>query len=42
MKSLSVLCVGGRGQPMLAGSSGGLMEPKSVTNKKAGTLAIAV
>jgi hypothetical protein len=31
MKSLSILCVGGRGQPMLAGGSWGRgMEPKNL------------
>jgi hypothetical protein len=35
MKSLSILYVGGRGQPMLAGGNGGGgMEPKKSTTKK--------
>ncbi len=45
MKSLSLLCVGGRGQPMLAGGSGrggGFMEPKKFTAKKGRPLAIQV
>ena len=41
MKSLFVLCVGGRGEPMLAGrSGGGVWSQKSVTNKKGWSLAI--
>jgi hypothetical protein len=40
MKTLSILCIGGRGQPMLAGGSGGGMEPKKSTHKKGGPLAI--
>jgi hypothetical protein len=37
--SISIVCVRGRGQPMLAGG-GGAMEPKKATNKKGGSLAI--
>jgi hypothetical protein len=35
MKSLSIICVGGRGQPMLAGRIGGVgMEPKKCDKKR--------
>jgi hypothetical protein len=41
IRSLSILCVGGRGQPMLAGmSGGGGVEPKKSTNQKGEPLAI--
>jgi hypothetical protein len=40
IRSLSVLCVIGRGQPMLDGGSGGVWSYKSQQIKKGGHLAI--
>ncbi len=38
MKSLFILCVGGRGEPMLAAGVGGGMEPKKCDKLKVGLL----
>jgi hypothetical protein len=38
MKSLSIFCVGGRGQPMLAGGSEGVWSQKIDIEKKVGLL----
>jgi hypothetical protein len=40
MKSLSILCVGGRGQPMLAGGNGGGGSRKSRQLTERGPLAM--
>jgi hypothetical protein len=40
MESLSILCAGGRGEPLLAGRSGGGYGAKKIQIKKGWSLAI--